>query len=468
MEPSKVVQALKMLQEEGREDLIKDGVLEQAWVGLRRPKRSSAEGVTAAILACTSPEQSPIKFEKFESKSVSGRKLSVSPECAMELVGESSVELPVGRPVRQGGVRFARWSGASFRQRVAAVGRGSLPVAAVLNAGQVGVFISGTHALKSQRAPYAAVSVVGRAGASSVGVHAFKRRHASKECSKQAPSAVESDAEWVELVLEEGTFEGAANMVAPLEGSEFLTVERGRQQPSGGQDRATCSNMDIVVIDSDDEGEDGKATDSEVGRRGASSRLDIGEESLDYDEEDPVHGVRSVATVEKSKTSRRAVQGDRLLCRHRELAGNLLRGEVSGYEAGMVGVGFGGNTVVAQGKDNVDVTIQVSVGAEAGKLEVSQGVADVVTGKLEVAQTFDVKWQKREVWPESELRFVGVGTANALVYSLVRLTSCVLVMWHLSHSEVLDDLHMLIYYKEYRSVCPALSGRVHPWAPDIL
>ncbi|KAJ1154399.1 hypothetical protein NDU88_007151 [Pleurodeles waltl] len=117
------------------------------------------------------------------------------------------------------------------------------------------------------RASCCNVCNVGRAGASSVGTHAFKRRRASKECSKQAPSAVESDAERVELVLEEGTFGGAANMAAPLEGSEFLTVEKGRQQPSGGQDRATFSEMDIAVIDSDDEGEDGKATDSEVGRR---------------------------------------------------------------------------------------------------------------------------------------------------------------------------------------------------------
>ncbi|KAJ1122330.1 hypothetical protein NDU88_000822 [Pleurodeles waltl] len=99
--------------------------------------------------------------------------------------------------------------------------------------------------------------------------------------------------------------------------------------------------------------------------QGAILRLELGEESLDYDEEDPVHGVRSVTTVEKSKMSMRTVQGDRISGRHRELAGNLLRGEVSGYEAGMVGVGYGGDAVVARGKDNVDVAIQSGVLAAA-------------------------------------------------------------------------------------------------------
>ncbi|KAJ1194595.1 hypothetical protein NDU88_003883 [Pleurodeles waltl] len=381
----------------------------------------------------------------------------------MQLVGESEVALPVGSPVRWDDVRFVRRSGASFWQQVAALGRGSLPVAAVRDDGQVGVFVSGARVLKSQCAPHAAVSVVGRAGASSVGVHAFKLRRTSKDGSKQAPPAIESDAERFERVLEEGPFGGASNMAAPSEASGFLTVERGRQQPSGGKDRATLSDMDIVVIDSDDEGEDGKAIDSEVGSRrlvrpsglqvpvgarapsghrlegrvkpgavhltsreaavresgssdpnlvfvenipasqSASSGLDNGEESLDYDEEDPVHGVQSVATVEKSKTSRRAVQGDRLSCRHWELAGNLLRGEVSGYEAGMVGVGYGDNAVVAQGKDNVDVAIQVSVGdvAEAG-LDIGEesldyNEEDPVHGVQSVATVEKSKTSRRAV-----------------------------------------------------------------------
>ncbi|KAJ1149447.1 hypothetical protein NDU88_002257 [Pleurodeles waltl] len=90
MEPSKVVQALKVLQDEGREDLIKDGVLEQAWVGLRRPKRLSAEGVSAAVAACSSPVKAG---RKFQCKSATGRKVARSPgefEAANEVVAVQS------------------------------------------------------------------------------------------------------------------------------------------------------------------------------------------------------------------------------------------------------------------------------------------------------------------------------------------------------------------------------------------
>ncbi|KAJ1127560.1 hypothetical protein NDU88_005959 [Pleurodeles waltl] len=76
MEPSKIVMALKVLQDEGREDLIKEGVIEEAWVGLRRPKRRSAEGVSAAVAACSSPKSG----KKFIKKSVEGRKVFRSPD----------------------------------------------------------------------------------------------------------------------------------------------------------------------------------------------------------------------------------------------------------------------------------------------------------------------------------------------------------------------------------------------------
>ncbi|KAJ1155722.1 hypothetical protein NDU88_008451 [Pleurodeles waltl] len=79
---------------------------------------------------------------------------------------------------------------------------------------------------------------------------------------------------------------------------------------------------------------------------GTSSDLEPGEEPLDYDEEDPVHGVQSVATVEKSRMNKRMVQGDRL-SGLQLLAGNLLRDEVSGYEARMAGVGYGGEVVAS-------------------------------------------------------------------------------------------------------------------------
>ncbi|KAJ1152620.1 hypothetical protein NDU88_005395 [Pleurodeles waltl] len=180
IEPNKVVQALRVLQEEEREDLIKEGVLEQVWVGLKSPKRSSAEGVTAAVLAYTSPEKSPKKFRKFKSKGVSGRKVSASPERIAHVVEKSPMDLPVVRPVRRGGVRVARRSGASFRQRVAAVGRESLPVVAVHLEGQEVACGDDMHVLNSQRAPQAAACVGGLLG-----------RRQLEDGSKQAPLAVE-------------------------------------------------------------------------------------------------------------------------------------------------------------------------------------------------------------------------------------------------------------------------------------
>ncbi|KAJ1116319.1 hypothetical protein NDU88_004534 [Pleurodeles waltl] len=129
------------------------------------------------VLACTSPERSPKKFRKFKSKSVSGRKVSVSPERMLQVVEQSAVDLLVDRPVRRGGVRFARRSGASFRQRVAAVGRGSLPVDAVSRDGHAVACGEGLRTSKSQRVPQAAICTRGRAGATAVGTHASKRRH---------------------------------------------------------------------------------------------------------------------------------------------------------------------------------------------------------------------------------------------------------------------------------------------------
>ncbi|KAJ1204859.1 hypothetical protein NDU88_000297 [Pleurodeles waltl] len=191
MEPNKVVQALRVLQEEGREDLIKKGVLEHARVGLKRPKRSSAEGVTAAILACTSPEKSPKKFWKFKSKSVSGRKVSVSTEL-LEHVEQSLIELPVVRPIRRGGVRVSRRSGASLRQRVAAVGRGSLPAFAVQSGCQEVACSVTMRALSRQCAPQGAVSLGDRMGVLAVSARAAKHMRALKNGSQQAPLAVES------------------------------------------------------------------------------------------------------------------------------------------------------------------------------------------------------------------------------------------------------------------------------------
>ncbi|KAJ1202999.1 hypothetical protein NDU88_006794 [Pleurodeles waltl] len=123
MEPNKVVQALKVLHDEGREDLLREGVLEQAWVGLKRPKRLSAEGVSAAVVACTSPVK---VLKKFKPKSVGGKKVARSPQSDVEPISvvRGPIEGVAGK--RRGGSRFPRRQGASLSRRVAAgVGGGS-------------------------------------------------------------------------------------------------------------------------------------------------------------------------------------------------------------------------------------------------------------------------------------------------------------------------------------------------------
>ncbi|KAJ1115417.1 hypothetical protein NDU88_003641 [Pleurodeles waltl] len=118
--------------------------------------------------------------------------------------------------------------------------------------------------------------------------------------------------------------------------------------------------------------------ESSSASQGASLQLELGEELLDYEEEEEVHevAVQTGAPVEKPRMSKRAVQGDRLVGCHQELvAGNLLRGEDFGYETGRAEVGYVGlgeaglssgrsQAVVDHGKGNVDVAIQVGVGEE--------------------------------------------------------------------------------------------------------
>ncbi|KAJ1082752.1 hypothetical protein NDU88_002917 [Pleurodeles waltl] len=121
MEPSKVVQALKIMQDEGREDLIKEGVLEEAWVGLRRPKRLSSRGVSAAVIACSS---SPQKCKKFKAKSAEGRKVSRSPDEFVETPAKVQGS-PTWFARKRGAGRSSRRSGGSLAWRVAAGGRGA-------------------------------------------------------------------------------------------------------------------------------------------------------------------------------------------------------------------------------------------------------------------------------------------------------------------------------------------------------
>ncbi|KAJ1116290.1 hypothetical protein NDU88_004506 [Pleurodeles waltl] len=99
---NKVVQVLKVLKDEGREDLLREAVLEQAWVGLRRLKRVSSEGVAAAVMACSSPTH---PGKKFRQKSAAGQKVRVSPDRVSLEEQEMSLDSPaVSVPASQGGV----------------------------------------------------------------------------------------------------------------------------------------------------------------------------------------------------------------------------------------------------------------------------------------------------------------------------------------------------------------------------
>ncbi|KAJ1214475.1 hypothetical protein NDU88_002093 [Pleurodeles waltl] len=111
----RVLEALRVLQEEGREDLLQEGVLVQEGMGLKRPRRASSEGVAAAVIACSSP----VSGKKFRQKSVTGRRYGLAVAEDEELEGFTGAGLPVGCVgSRRGGPRLAQRVGASLRQRV--------------------------------------------------------------------------------------------------------------------------------------------------------------------------------------------------------------------------------------------------------------------------------------------------------------------------------------------------------------
>ncbi|KAJ1099804.1 hypothetical protein NDU88_004899 [Pleurodeles waltl] len=182
-----------MLQDEGREDLIKEGVLEEAWVGLRRPKRLSARGVSAAVIACSS---SPQKCKKFKAKSAEGRKASGSPDNIAETpakVQGSSTWFARKR----GAGRSSRRSGGSLSRRVAAGGRGA--------------------ALSSAEA------VLHRQGAQREGVReGGAGRIKSVEQAQPTKERVGRPA----AILEERRLGGNFKMAAPIVGKEKVPVSR--------------------------------------------------------------------------------------------------------------------------------------------------------------------------------------------------------------------------------------------------
>ncbi|KAJ1092755.1 hypothetical protein NDU88_005865 [Pleurodeles waltl] len=155
-------------------------------------------------MACASPEHTS---KKFSSKSVSARKVMLSPERGLEGPAEVSSDLlVVVKQVQSGGVSFARHSGASFRQRVVTRGRGA--------------------------SQHGAVTGLGRLGKRPGGAQALAVKRTSKRRRVQAPSPFENSGERREHPLEERSLGGACKMAAPTDASQ-----------------------DSVVIISEDEGE---------------------------------------------------------------------------------------------------------------------------------------------------------------------------------------------------------------------
>ncbi|KAJ1130745.1 hypothetical protein NDU88_009093 [Pleurodeles waltl] len=224
MEPNRVVQALKVLHDEGREDLLREGVLEQAWVGIKRPKRLSADGVSAAVAACVSPVK---HGKKFKSKSVGGRKVERSPPGDDELLSAMPGPSAGVAGKRRGSCRFPRWQGASLSRRVAAGGRGA--------------------------APTGAVRIPGRMGARAVFAHV---RSALKRQRVLPP--VETGRERESSALEEGALGGVHKMAAPLasDWSKSQALEK-RQLGTAGKMAAPVliEDDEVVVISDEEEGE---------------------------------------------------------------------------------------------------------------------------------------------------------------------------------------------------------------------
>ncbi|KAJ1123172.1 hypothetical protein NDU88_001645 [Pleurodeles waltl] len=223
MELSKVVQALKILRDEGREDLIKEGVLEEAWVGLKRPRRLSAQGVSAAVAACSSPQG---KAKKCKTKSVEGRKVTRSPLGLRESLGPAASSGEVV-PRRRGTGHLLRCSGASLARRVSAGGRGAGRMGAVLRGERQG----------------ARLSSAGRSGS-------MRRGRAGKQA--QLPSENEADRE--AAILDKRTLRGTIKMAAPTEkgisgaSASEKRILAGTQEATGNREW-----FEEVIVISDEE-----------------------------------------------------------------------------------------------------------------------------------------------------------------------------------------------------------------------
>ncbi|KAJ1171658.1 hypothetical protein NDU88_003518 [Pleurodeles waltl] len=224
MEPNRVVQALKVLHDEGREDLLREGVLEQAWVGIKHPKRLSAEGVSAAVAACTTPVK---HSKKFKSKSVGGRKVARSPQSDEEPLSVMPCPVAGVAGKRRGGCRFPRRQGASLSRRVAAGGRGA--------------------------APAGAVRIPGRLGARAV----FAHERSARKLQRALPP-VETGGERKSSSLEERALGGAPKMAAPLV-SDWSNDQALEEKQLGTADKMAAPVLieedEVVVISDEEEGE---------------------------------------------------------------------------------------------------------------------------------------------------------------------------------------------------------------------
>ncbi|KAJ1106717.1 hypothetical protein NDU88_004117 [Pleurodeles waltl] len=318
MEPSKVVKALKVLQDEGREDLIKEGVLEEAWVGLRRPKRLSADGVSAAVAACASPLKT---CKKFRSKSATGRKVARSPE--MEEVARDAVLAPqsLGSVRGCGASSPPRRQGSSLLRRVTAGGRGSGLVPAV--------------------------KVGGRMGAQVRFAHARIRK------TKQARSPLERGVKRDLSALEERPLGGTSNMAANSVDSQPFPALEERTLGTPVKMAAPVFNVEDEVVVISDEEEDaqvkpgavyptsletagvrpwGPLTDSDDAQPSTSQGAGAGWTSMDEDlldyEDDMEEPVRSLQRVVMAGDVPGVVRGGHSTVHRRDmLAGNLPRGE---------------------------------------------------------------------------------------------------------------------------------------------
>ncbi|KAJ1090900.1 hypothetical protein NDU88_004028 [Pleurodeles waltl] len=338
-------------QDEGREDLIKDGVLEEAWVGLRSPKRVSAEGVSAAVAACTSPQK---VCKKFKTKSALGRKVTRSHQSAGEVVEDVSGSRLISGVRRRGVSHFSRRQGASLAQRVAASGRGSGPMNAVSVSDRMGAQAFTEHARSASGSTQAKPPL--EKGGEFAGVCGKERT-----LGGASKMAVSSDAyRWSRCTLEERKLGTTSKMAVPIHNIEEEVVvisdeeEEVQVSQKGVGGRGTVGNGGnfrqrvgrvkpragyLTSLELAGVGPLGQRSDSEDVQP-STSRVTCGglycveEELLAYDD-DVDEAVLSMqrGEVTKSGAVPRVVQGDHSGAHCRDLvAGNLPRGEEGLFE----------------------------------------------------------------------------------------------------------------------------------------